>query len=56
MFNPLTLSRSTFCLVEATSAEFGPHAGNIKLNAHNEECIILMFYFLIYNFTYNFTV
>ena len=56
MFNPLKLARSTFCLVRATSAKFGLHAGNVKLNAQNEEVIILIFYFLIYNFTYNCTV
>ena len=49
MFNSLKLARSTFCLVRSTSEIFGLLAGNIKLNAQNEDCIILIFYFLICN-------
>jgi hypothetical protein len=30
-------ARSTFHVVPATSAKFGLHAGNMKLNAQNEE-------------------
>jgi hypothetical protein len=37
MWYSLKQACSTICVVQATLAKFGPHAGNMNFNTRNEE-------------------